>query len=800
MNLQFYKWNNYYNRIYKPFSLTEASNAIVGSILNVNGFNPNDGVDTEQMTGINTFTEIPDYCVVVDGTEIISKWFVIECQRTRQGQYKLSLHRDLISDYYQEITEAPVFIEKGWLPYNSPLIFNREQVSFNKVKKNEILLNNGFDGAWICAYYARNSSEGTSPTASIDTSQVNYDISLGDNDITSWEYWNYTTGSADTPNVASPFCVGVYDTLYRVHNGDTSSSFFSFFNEEQYLESVKTNDIATAQMNVTVLQDYWERDSSIRDMVYHGTELEIGTKTNAQLKSLQEQNGKIIKYTHGGNPKYCRVKVKNNPNVVYSDFVTAGQLYIAMYNWAITAVTGGTISGTTFRYEAKTNNYYIELEDITSSAEQTFTLSDNRRHLEDAPYDMLVFPYFDGTIIDNRAGDTFGSTYSYSKNEIMGLAMDFAKNMGSRMYDIQLLPYCPIVGISQTSKNQYVIDANGGITDLDIAKVNIKLTSTVSMVLFNASRSKFSLQINMSSNTDYNYLTKIETNSVERKVKNECDLVRISSPNGSNSFDFSPQMNNGFDYIQVDCTYKPYNPYIHVAPDFAGLYGDNFGDTRGLVVQGDFSLPIVTDAWVQYEINNKNYANVFDRETQSLELKEHYRRIQSGAGIVAGALGAAGTGTALGSAGGPIGMAVGAAVGAGASVAGGIADYTISKRLYEENMSYRQDMYSMNLENIQARPNGLAKTSAFTNNNKIYPFIEIYSATDTEKEALRSKILYNGMTVGVIGKITDYIGSKVGSESHHYVKGQLIQIDVSDDYHTCQAINNEINMGIRFPV
>ena len=99
MNLQFYKWNNYYNRTYKPFSLTEASNALVGSILNVNGFNPNDGVDTEQMTGLNTFTEIPDYCVVVDGTEIISKWFVIECQRTRQGQYKLSLHRDLMSDY-----------------------------------------------------------------------------------------------------------------------------------------------------------------------------------------------------------------------------------------------------------------------------------------------------------------------------------------------------------------------------------------------------------------------------------------------------------------------------------------------------------------------------------------------------------------------------------------------------------------------------------------------------------------------------------------------------------------------------
>ena len=482
MNLYFLKHNNYYNRRYKPInSLTGAT--VLGYLYNVSNFDPADGVDTTQETAYETFTDIPDYMLAMEGEEIVSRWYVVEAKRIRGGKYRLDLHRDVIADYFADIENAPMFIEKGYVPYNNPLIFNKEQMSFNKVKKHEILLNNGFDGAWICAYYARNSSEGTSPTASIDTSQVNYDLSLGENDITSWEYWNYTTGSADTPNDASPFCVGVYDTLYRVHNGDTSSSFFSFFNEEQYLESIKTNDIATAQMNVTVLQDYWERDSSIRDMVYHGTELEIGTKTNAQLKSLQEQNGKIIKYTHGGNPKYCRVKVKNDPNVVYSDFVTAGQLYIAMYNWAITAVTGGTISGTTFRYEAKTNNYYIELEDITSSAEQTFTLPDNRRHLEDAPYDMLVFPYFDGTIIDNRAGDTFGSTYSYSKNEIMGLAMDFAKNMGSRMYDIQLLPYCPIVGISQTSKNQYVIDANGGITDLDIAKVNIKLTSTVSMVI-----------------------------------------------------------------------------------------------------------------------------------------------------------------------------------------------------------------------------------------------------------------------------------------------------------------------------
>ena len=137
-------------------------------------------------------------------------------------------------------------------------------------------------------------------------------------------------------------------------------------------------------------------------------------------------------------------------------------------------------------------------------------------------------------------------------------------------------------------------------------------------------------------------------------------------------------------------------------------------------------------------------------------------------------------------------MAIGAAAGAGLSAFGGAMDYNISKELYNEQMDYRQDMYNMNLENIQARPNGLAKTSAFTNNNKIYPFIEYYTATDVEKEALRNKIKYNGMTIGVIGKIMDYVGS-----TETYVKGSLITSDISDDYHTVQAINNELNMGIR---
>lgn len=796
MNLQFYKWNNYYNRTYKPFSLTEASNALVGSILNVNNFNPNDGVDTEQMTGLNTFTEIPDYCIVLEGTEIISKWFVIECQRTRQGQYKLSLHRDLISDYYQEITEAPVFIEKGWLPYNSPLIFNRENMTFNKVKKAEILLKEKYPCVWLVAYVAPNADNISGSAVTTDTT---YDIDVpNQGNISTWEYWKYCQGNPNRENLYS----NTYNHLFHVYEVESSGSGNPFkkesfrynFNETspQGSSYVDFQDTTCKGLTMLKLRTHYDTYSSSINEQVNG---QVGTKSTLYMNNINDLSGKIIRYYSGGY-RYAIINVLSKTEHIGETYVSAGALYNNMKTW-VEASGGKNVNEKTLSFETDVTSYSIQLTDITQSISATFTLTKDKQRLVDAPYYMVCMPYGNFTLHITVNGEMWN--LPYTKDLAMDMMNSFVSNGQTNIYDFQLLPYCPISGL----------DANVDESSADIYVDNYTTASVIQAkdsegilkaIVFLASYSKFSTQINMSSNIAYDYLTKIVKNPIERKVKNECELIRIASPNGSNSFDFSPQLNDGFDYIQVDCTYKPYSPYIRVAPDFAGLYGDNFGDTRGLIVQGDFSLPVITDQWKQYEINNKNYANVFDRETKSLELKEHYQRIQQGWSIAAGAVGSAGAGAAFGAAGGPIGMVAGAAIGAGLSVGGGIADYNISKKLYEENMSYRQDMYSMSLENIQARPNGLAKTSAFTNNNKIYPFIEVYSATDTEKEALRSKILYNGMTVGVIGKITDYIGSKVGSESHHYVKGQLIQIDVSDDYHTCQAINNEINMGIRFPV
>ena len=112
------------------------------------------------------------------------------------------------------------------------------------------------------------------------------------------------------------------------------------------------------------------------------------------------------------------------------------------------------------------------------------------------------------------------------------------------------------------------------------------------------------------------YKITVADTAIERKVENECDLYRLCSGNYQGMFEFSAAKSYGIDGYHVDCTFKPYNPYIHVAPKLKGLYGTSFAtfnDARGLICGGDFSLTQLSNAWANYELQNKNYQAIFDR-------------------------------------------------------------------------------------------------------------------------------------------------------------------------------------------
>ena len=127
----------------------------------------------------------------------------------------------------------------------------------------------------------------------------------------------------------------------------------------------------------------------------------------------------------------------------------------------------------------------------------------------------------------------------------------------------------------------------------------------------------------------------------------------------------------------------------------------------------------------------------------------------------------------------------------GSSGATAALDFRNTLRMMEENRQYKIDMYGYNLQNIQAIPTSLTKTSALTYNTRVWPFIEYYTCTEAERSALKDKMKYNGMTIMKIGKLTDYT---LGEDN--FYKGQLIRLNINVDSHMAYEIYNELNKGV----
>ena len=130
------------------------------------------------------------------------------------------------------------------------------------------------------------------------------------------------------------------------------------------------------------------------------------------------------------------------------------------------------------------------------------------------------------------------------------------------------------------------------------------------------------------------------SDSYSLKISNECEIYKLVSPNYQGEFEFSVAKNYGVERFNVDCTYKPYNPYIHVNPNFkpGGLYGNDFNDGRGLICNGDFSFGMIGDKFAEYELQNKNYQAIFNRQVQNMDVNNAIAREQQAWSGVAGAL------------------------------------------------------------------------------------------------------------------------------------------------------------------
>ena len=901
------RFNNYFNRkiiMYdslldyennsKDFFIPEDSN---GHMLPFD-FNPNDNVMSEVI--VNDVPFDADYFLLLDEEQnIVQRWFILEQKRNRQGQWVYTLKRDVIADHIDTLFDAPIFVQKGMLPEDDPFIVNDEGMNLNKIKTSETLLKDKTQSAWVVAYVAKN-SDGLDINISVPKQKIDVEYfsmadiadELGVEESVLTDLLNQD-GKTETPAYISTEVDVTYGTqcLPAYPISSPRSYKLKIINDIVSYES-----FGSAPANKKIFEcseAYYEAPlSDIASMMASELQTRISTFksdfknmfsrnyffNNNSLEILKSYNGKVINYLG----KFYRFNVaeSNVSSETVSD--VAYGLYTSLKEIADETVSDfGTLTlASSPQYNRVIDNHktvYLQIAEISSSdfvsAIKT-QISSSRYVTEDQEFDIICFPANDIEFNDN------GTTYSYSGENSLRLGSKIALEGDAVVYDVQLLPYCPLPEIVNASgqidldklsggehyafdyikdsgdsgtgtkkyantrfgwvfvsesggvytyeKVIYLDDVPEGATTTITNETQTGMTTGITFLPSTVSGKEITMQIEI---TDLHALQQLYINTIEyswsipehnigailyvqrasfqtqielslelktsMKVDSNCDLYRLVSGNYQGAFEFNVANNGGkVNYFSVYCTYKPYTPFIKVCPAFNFLYGNDYNDNRGLICGGDYSLPRTSSAWQNYQLNNKNYQNIFNREIQHMDFNYS---IESRNAIVSGIAGAlsdtakgAGAGAIIG--GGVAGAVAGGVIGGITSAVGAGIDVDTLARRYREEKQLAIDKFNYQLGNIKALPYTLTKIGSFDVSSKIFPFIEYYTCSGQERTAFENKIKYESMTVMRIGTLAEFMNF---NGEANYFKGILIRNDtIADDPHTLNAIYEEFLKGV----
>lgn len=897
MTLYILNYNNYYNReVLVLESITDATKYLQQKIEHVS-FDPNDDVNTTQI--INNY-DSGDYMLCVDETNnsIVSRWFIIDAVRTRQGQYKLTLRRDVIADNIDDIKEAPMFVEKAMLDDTDPMIVNDEGLQLNKIKTSETLLKDSTGIPWIVGYTAKNMGA-TTVTAAADSSvsgtTLDYIAAVTGIDI---EVLEDHIKTALKPDV-SPLYVTNNTTLLWGYRSTTHTNVIRYkhtFNGNMLFTACSSSlQYSGSFFSSPVIKGPYEDAADSRKAV----EAEFNSRQSAlfssmknimpygyyvsanQIRALKAYEDKLVSYQ--GQTYKLKIVNEGTPAETAYTKVSGKLSNYTQFNLAFEEAdlpSDDTFDSSGYvEFEFDNDAYTIALEEV-DGYQITTTTPTSPRELQKEAFNMFVMPAADISMIDSE-----GFINIAQADACRRIANQLAVDKDSAVYDLQLLPYCPIPDIidsngrinptaagldsvdynwikptaTLTRKGTWTVKSDsswkllkplildspyvaylylpdymansavvttppslksaGGYAISNISLVSDSSSSDNRYILtFNYDGPSTFLQlgdVTMSTNVSYKISTVgimlwCNENSFtvdidqelelkhSMKIDSMCDMYRLCSPNYQGSFDFNVAKNGGsVDGFRADCTYKPYNPYIRVYPNFKWLYGTDFGDARGLVCNGDFSLPKMTSAWETYQLNNKNYQNIFNREIASLDYNNSLTLRNAKISAITGAVGDLAKGAGVGailSNNAKAGGIAGGIIGGVASTVAGIADIDTLEKQQQEARQLSIDKYSYQLGNIQAMPYSISKVGSFDINSKYFPFLEYYTCSEKELEAVENKIKYESMTVMRIGTMEEF----QKADDRYYIKGSFIKLYLNNDTNLINAINAEMARGVYY--
>ncbi len=496
-DLYLLNYNNYANRVVKKLStLAEYEPYLIGDVVQNINFNPNDGVSTQVLINAK-YAELgtPDYLIVtsVGSDEIESRWFVIESSRTRAGQYSLALKRDTVADSILDVLSADSYILKGYVKPSNPLIYQSEGISFNQIKKQEILLKDGTQCPWIVAYISPDTAKDNQKpiTGDIEGYYDSEYARLEDYPFFEYsiaEYADQDTCAVGCPVITYSWVEPIENTIYLYLNSNKTG--------DQHLGRLKGTTCYTNKPGLEDLMvDKWIKQGSLDD-IQTISELIPNLRFHSKIEELREQDGRILKV---GKDLY-KVKLNETTNQKLVNSIEVGSAADRIINnlfgeWNTDlkapdkvypeqkfAAGELEIRGTTYKLDL------IKLGSATDTITFQFNLSDAILSNDETPYGIICMPYSDKYNVRKADGTPEPNVLTANSRLKIMQALGTVANL---LYDIQIVPYCPIRNL--------VYDAAGGeiYTKNNVRAISVTVKDTGNYVtsMIVAQKANFSFTI-----------------------------------------------------------------------------------------------------------------------------------------------------------------------------------------------------------------------------------------------------------------------------------------------------------------
>lgn len=871
-------WHNYADRLKYLVDENNYTEYVMYSEDNTH-FNHGDGINSScvTITEIDLIEKKPNYLLIFNGEKIESRHYVMQMTYISgepaggTSKWQATLFRDIVIDRRALIAAANNVktirgsIEPGkW----SPLLCNPENITTNDILLKEIELKDRFGVDWYTIYYDANNpiSLSTSttepPNMRFTWAQLSAAFTFADGESLQINDNNQISTISGRNTRART--LNSFEVTYRVRFRNSWGDFQNYNNSVRFRLTVAVNALGqitgyTSQMVST--PPNWSTSAGIS----------YPTATWAQRAFDDMLAGRIVSQTSptGGaridSVPINRGTLDSGVNAVRIDRKSTIDPVIDLYNnnyinvnnnavfFTVNRPTGSATTSnsdsssglipaafaTTLGIfyssgmgvvldQASMSNYQLTTEIFNGSGSpvtNAVTLNLPQGNvLDEVVVGCITIPVSDDITIEIGASGAKVLSANAIKRLVTGGVTASAGR--DNVYAIEKLPYCPIPSLAQyydSGAKKLTIPTGSPVDGLIQAMQDVGNTPVWWGFRVQVASSSFVLEMPVDELLQ-------PTQDLKRRAMT--DSIKLSSPNHTAQMVINPVANQGLLRIQVQTTLRPNGTFYRWQPEFRGLHGFSTKDDRGIVQEGGFSIPIVTNAYIEFTRTNSMYREIFNTEVQFMEANNNIGRtgeqmnaeasynkqmraanMQETLALRSSALAGISSAIALGGSmamQNPMGMAGSGMALAGAGVSAGNArmradfarneagidletaraNIALNDGLRANSIAQKSALLDLDIATIKNRANTINQTSILNSNNRGNAYIQIFTATANEVANIEAYLKINAMSINQFGNIKDYLQ---GDRS--YIEA-VIQFLEGGTPLELNAINSELSRGV----